>query len=231
MPTAKARYTGDIPKSKEVPFEVKQTIIEFYLENKSDENKPDISHFVNTSEEFAENIISILQDATDDICAMELDINKSEIETEANQILKALLNTQKKLSSISLDLENLLEIDSNHLESLDSIKTLIPFFEQAILKTKNLPIKAKPSDRKRKILEEMVYRILCIFEDFDIPFSSIGNSYDLNYSESIRFMKDLGDSIGIDYSLDTWKTYHCVSGKELIQRKKIQENEKCSKHP
>jgi hypothetical protein len=203
MSTAKAKYMGD-GSGKRIPDfsdTLRQTLRAFY----PDQNVEPDPVWGHPADAFVETILGEAWWAKSALHAQEFDSTKAEVRVEHEDILKSLRATERKLRSLSPDLDRLLGVDADPLGCADQIALMAKHLTAASEAVERMNKAKKPIDKQYVVAVELALRVLRVLHAYGIPAAATGDAYFGYTSKAIEILKLIGDDLGLVRDELTWR--------------------------
>lgn len=206
MPTETAKYIGSGAGDLIQDFSIKtRGKLRAYYPDKNAEEDPDFGH---PADDFVNSIIGIAWSAKSAMHWIRYDSSKGEIRAEQKHFLKLLKSTSDRARKLSPDFNRLLGIDAAPLGCADNIDELIRYVEATEAHIERLPDKisaTKPQQKERRIAVLLSKEIIRYIKTYGLSIGATADDYGA-ISDAISILKILGEDIGLERSVDTWKS-------------------------
>jgi hypothetical protein len=153
---------------------------------------------------FVEQILAEARWAKSERHAQRSEITRTELRAERDDLLKLLVDVERKLRTLSPDVDRLLGADADPLGVADAIKVLLTRVDRAASDPD--PRTPASPEKARAVMLELTIRILRVLRRFAVRSSGSGSAYFEEYTpDATRIIKAIGDDMGLVRALLTWR--------------------------
>jgi hypothetical protein len=224
MPTAKAQYDrfGEIKSQKynfshaewdDLHKRVRRELRPLYPHNDVDDD-PTFGH---PADEWASHLLEVAHTEVSTWRWLEERLTNEELRAEQADILRSLKKAHASLSEMSRDMHNLLGPEVDVLECRDMIGRLIPDIEQSREKIDRMPRAKGRRKAKGKAALEMTVQVVRLLENDGTRVAATANKDLALTSPHVKMLQVLGNALGLELDVTTWKGLISKARKRLDQ--------------
>jgi hypothetical protein len=207
MARAKPRYTGKPHpgvKMEEFSDDLKKALKDFYPNPEAVEDEV----WGHPSDRFVREILVATDWTASELHFMQDDVTTGEIHLEFADLLNSLKDSEKKLQTISPDLDRLISIDADPRGCSENIREIIAHLDDARHLIEKLPKSKRPEQKKNPLAKEMIMQVIEVLNNYGISATAWVDEKDKTKpSATIQILKMIGDEIGLSYDVRTWQRF------------------------
>lgn len=217
MPSVSAKYKGVssslIDESEEElikkgrmlkPFSdaLREKLRELYPDNLATED-PVWGH---PADAFVSEILDASNWAASQVLHLNEEITSEELRAEYTDLIKTLNAADKKLRTISPDLDRLISADAEPLGLADKVRQFLDYLQATKPHVDNLPRAKRPEQKKQHFAADMTEQVVSVIKKYDFE---ISGSWDPKVrgkqAHIISILGMIGEEIGINLKREAWR--------------------------